>query len=89
MDEQYSALMKKKTWHLVPPTGATNIIDCKWVFKIKRKQNGYVERYKARLVAKGLKQQYGVDYSDTFSPASDHSSCVIPSCFSWLVSSIT
>jgi hypothetical protein len=53
------------------------------------KQDGYVEQYKARLVAKGLKQQYGVDYSDTFSPASDHPSCVIPSCFSWLVSSIT
>lgn len=37
MDLEYSALMKNKTWHLVPPRKGTNIIDCKWVYKIKRK----------------------------------------------------
>jgi hypothetical protein len=52
--EEYHALVKNNTWHLVPSTGAHNIIDCKWVFKIKRKQDGSVERYKARLDAKGF-----------------------------------
>jgi hypothetical protein len=33
MDLEYSALMKSKTWHLVPPRRGTNIIDCKWVYK--------------------------------------------------------
>jgi hypothetical protein len=68
MDEEYRALMKNNTWHLVSPSSASNIIDCKWVFKIKRKHDGSVERYKVRLVAKGFKQRFGIDYSDTFSP---------------------
>jgi hypothetical protein len=31
MDVEYDALMKNKTWHLVPPCKGINIIDCKWV----------------------------------------------------------
>ncbi|WVZ86147.1 hypothetical protein U9M48_032980 [Paspalum notatum var. saurae] len=68
MDEEYNALMKNKTWHLVPMSGNKNVIDCKWVYKIKRKADGSIDRYKARLVAKGFKQRYGIDYEDIFSP---------------------
>jgi histone deacetylase 1/2 len=38
------------------------------VFKVKRHANGTIERYKARLLIKVLKQHYGLDYEDTFSP---------------------
>jgi histone deacetylase 1/2 len=67
MEEEYSALIRNKTWHLVPPKQGMNLIGCKWVYKIKKKADGSIERYKVRLVAKGYKQHYGIDYEDTFS----------------------
>ena len=67
MNDEFQALLKNKTSHLVPPRAGLNIIDCKWIFKLKQNPDGSINRYKARLVAKGFKQQYVVDYDDTFS----------------------
>lgn len=39
MNAEYLALQRNKTWHLAPPQKGINIIDCKWVYKIKGNQN--------------------------------------------------
>jgi histone deacetylase 1/2 len=68
MEQEYDVRIKNDTWRLVAPRSDINVIDFKWVFKVKRHANGNIERFKARLVAKGFKQRYRLDYEDTFSP---------------------
>ncbi|KGN57685.2 hypothetical protein Csa_011032 [Cucumis sativus] len=54
MDEEYAALLKVKTWHLVPSSPYQNIVGNKWVFRLKRNSDCSIQRYKAQLVAKGF-----------------------------------
>jgi hypothetical protein len=68
MAEEFNALLRNGTWTLVTPTASMNLVGSKWVFKIKRKSDGTVDRYKARLVAKGFHQQHGLDFDETYSP---------------------
>ena len=60
------ALQKNKTWELVDLPNGKKPMGCKWVFVVKFKGDGFLERYKTRLVAKGYTQTYGVDYQETF-----------------------
>lgn len=43
-----------------------NTVGCKWVFMVKYKTDGSVDRFKSRLVAKGFTLSYGIGYQDTF-----------------------
>jgi len=44
------------------------VLTTKWVFKIKRKSDGSIDKYKSRLVVRGFLQKEGVDFSETFAP---------------------
>jgi len=48
----------------MPP--GTNPISCKWIYKIKTKSDGSVERYKTRLIVRGFTQEYDIDYKEIF-----------------------
>ena len=68
MDVEMEALNKNKTWELATLPIGKKLVGCKWVYTIKYRADGTIERYKARLVAKGFTQTYGVDYLETFAP---------------------
>jgi histone deacetylase 1/2 len=68
MDQEIAALHHNHTWYLVAKPSDVNIVGCKWVYKLKHKPDGSIDRYKARLVAKGYHQTLGLDYFKTFSP---------------------
>jgi hypothetical protein len=68
MNLEFDALLCNGIWTLVPPTSDMNIVGCKWVFCLKHKADGSIDRHKARLVAKGFHQQPGVNFDETFSP---------------------
>jgi histone deacetylase 1/2 len=66
LSEEFNALIRNGTWSLVPPPPNHNIVDCKWLFRIKRNFDGTIARHKARLVAKGFTQSHVVDFKETF-----------------------
>jgi hypothetical protein len=75
MDSEFSSLLKMETWDLieqVPPN--KNIVDSKWVFKLKCNPDGSILKYKARLVVRGFSQVEGEDYDETFAPVAKFSS---------------
>ena len=68
MAAEISTLENNNKWSIedLPPNKSA--IRCMWVFKIKHKSDGFVERVKARLVVLGNHQEEGVNYTETFAP---------------------
>jgi len=68
INAKLKSLNDAHTWNIVEHPKNTNVMSCKWVFKIKKNSVGKIDKYKAQLVAHGFTQQYGVDYDKTYTP---------------------
>ncbi|GJZ97961.1 ribonuclease H-like domain-containing protein [Tanacetum coccineum] len=67
-NKKMDAFYINDTWDITEFPKDRKSICGKWVFKIKYKSNGEIERYKARYVAKGYNQKEGIDFDENFSP---------------------
>jgi hypothetical protein len=68
MATKHEILMKNQIWNLIALPPSKKPIGYKWVYKVKYKEDGTLEKYKAQLVAKGFSQQEGIDYEEIFRP---------------------
>ncbi|BBH01926.1 ABC-2 type transporter family protein, partial [Prunus dulcis] len=59
---------KNSTWKMTILPKGKRTVGCRWIYTVKFKADGTIERYKARLVAKGYTQTYEIDYGETFAP---------------------
>ena len=53
MTQEFDALHLNHTWDLVPLPFGKKAIGCRWIYKVKHKADGKIERLNARLVVKG------------------------------------
>ena len=68
IDVELQNLKEAGTWDVVERPSGVNIVDSKWVFRLKKDAEGKIVKWKARLVARGFTQVQGVDYFETFAP---------------------
>ncbi|KAF0736210.1 hypothetical protein Ae201684_007233 [Aphanomyces euteiches] len=66
--KELDSIKANGTWKYVQAPEDRKPLKTTWVFRVKEKSDGIIERFKARLVAKGFLQIKGLDYSGVFAP---------------------
>src|ERR1700678_755548 len=87
IDVELQNLKDAGTWEVVERPDGVNVVDSKWVFRLKKDAKGNIIKWKAWLVARGFTQIYGVDYFETFAPVARlafvHFILALAACNNW------
>ena len=68
IEAQLAQIKKLGIWEVIKAPLDANIIDSQFVLHCKCDTQGNISQYKACLVTKSFKQQFGVNYTETFAP---------------------
>jgi len=66
MATKISMLKERGVFEVVSRLQGRNVVGLKWVYAVKWKEDGGVEKRKARTVTKGFTQVIGEDYEETY-----------------------
>ena len=66
MVREYEMLKEQGVFELTPRLLERNVVGSKWVYAVKWRYDGIVDRQKARTIAKGFTQVLGEDYDKTY-----------------------
>ena len=88
INAKLKSLAEAHTWDIVPhPPKGINVVDSKWIFKIKKNTAGKIDKYKAHLIMHGFTQVYGIDYYETYAPVAHltslHLILALAACHDW------
>ncbi|RVW15128.1 Retrovirus-related Pol polyprotein from transposon TNT 1-94 [Vitis vinifera] len=64
MNEEMKSLQKNETWELVECPPGKKPVGCRWIYTVKYKADGSIERFKARLVAKAANLDWPLQQFD-------------------------
>lgn len=71
MEAEITSILKSDTWRTVsrrdPRLRGRHPTKSRWVYTIKYKRNGDIEKFKSRFVVCGYSQRQGIDYDRAFS----------------------
>ncbi|GBM99150.1 Retrovirus-related Pol polyprotein from transposon RE1 [Araneus ventricosus] len=69
MDAEMHNMKTRKVWSRIPaPPKEVKVVGCRWVYNLKKNNEGKAVRDKACLVVQGFSQRKGENYEETFSP---------------------
>nr|GEW77727.1 zinc finger, CCHC-type [Tanacetum cinerariifolium] len=68
IDDEIGSIIENNTWVLSDLSPGCKPLGCKWIFKMKMKFDGTIDKFKSRLVIQGFRQKEGIDYFDTYAP---------------------